>query len=97
MLVKPGCFIICPQPVLVHLNRPQFLLCLTSLPLVLGVFALQDVRVFLPELLPYNVAVVLLHPPPVAGHSHVRLLLTGKLRPFGDSFLLLQVKKRGHD
>lgn len=79
------------------LSSVPFMFNLSSSPLVLGVVVLQDVRVFLPELLPYNVAVVLLHPPPAAGHSHVRLLLTGELRSFGDSFLLLRVKKRGHD
>lgn len=68
-----------------------------ALPLVLGAVMLQDVRVFLPELLSYNVAVVLLHPPPAAGHRHLLLLLVGKLCPFCDSFLLLRLKNRGHD
>lgn len=67
------------------------------LPLVLGAVMLQDVRVFLPELLSYNVAVVLLHPPSAAGYRNVLLLLTGKLCPFCDSFLLLRLKNRGHD
>lgn len=96
MYVRPGCFIICPQPAWVHLNRP-LLPPPPRLPLVLGAVMLQDVRVFLPELLCYDVAVVLLHPPSAAGHRHVLLLLTGKFGPFGDCFLLLGVRKRGHD
>lgn len=42
---------------------------------LLGAVVLQDVRVLLPELVCDDVAVVVLHPPPAAGHRHVFLLL----------------------
>lgn len=52
------------------LARPQF----TAAEELLGAVVLQDVWVLLPELLPYNVTVVVLHPPPAASHRHVLLL-----------------------
>lgn len=102
-LSKAGWCSVCPQSAWARFNGAEFLL-LGALPLALGAVMLQDVRVFLPELLPYDVAVVLLHPPSAAGHRHVLLLpplhllrRTGKLGPFFDSFLPLRLRNRGHD
>lgn len=57
---------------------------------------LQDVWVFLPERLPYNVTVVGLHPPPAAGHGHVLLLFVWSLRAFRDSFVSLDTENEEH-
>lgn len=59
---------------------------------LLAVVVLQDVGVLLPELLPYNVAVMGLHPPPAAGHRHLLLLCVWQLHAFGDRFISLDTK-----
>lgn len=58
----------------------------------LGAVILQDVWVLLPELFSYDVTVVLLHPPPAAGHQHVFLFFVRELQAFRDGFILLRVK-----
>lgn len=64
---------------------------------LLGAVVLQDVWVFLPELLSYNVTVAVIHPPPAAGHRHVLLLFIWWLHAFSDSFISLRIKNEEYD